>query len=587
MNVLNQAHRERLSKAAQASRKRMATARRNRRDMVAQYVGSRWSDHGADEAVVLNQLAIFVDTMSRFLAAKAPRADFRTGVSSLRKAAVRAELNANTLSKEQKLGSLMQRAVVEALISVHAIVKVGIASGNNVQIGDETKDIGKPFAKLVDLDDWLQDMFCNEWEEQQFRGDLFYPRLDVLAENKTFSRGVLAKLWKLGKDRDATMHGEGARTDTLGHGDQNVDEEFAERVPLWALELPHERQVCLFAASPDGILLPDEKPLHVMDWEGPDDGQYQRLIFRDVPGSTLGLPPAAQLIDLHDATNSILRRLIVSADQHKKVIVVDPKQKGTIEKIKTARTGDVVAGDASRIKEFETGGVNQLSTMLVLWFKSLVNYSAGNMDEIGGQGSQAGTLGQERLLMATASRAVQDMQERAEIFTSNVMRALVYWDWTDPVTDRKLTYARPGDKGGVEIRITAQEREQLDILNLNITIHPYSMQFSSPAQQLERLLGIWERAVVPIVPVIQQQGGTIDLPLFLSTIGDYADLPELQDIVQMGESANAPPSMERPTQSPTTTRHSVRTSVAKPENQEAQLLSKLMSSESSPQMAGE
>lgn len=565
MNPNNPKHRERLSKSVTYCRNDLAVYRKNRKIVLKEYVGTHYSDDGAEKEVVLNLIGLFIDTMARFLAAQAPRALFKTAHAAVKQGAKRAELRTNTRAKEQHLERFFQKAARHALVSM-AIGKVGIASGRNVEIGNTIYDVGNAFAGIVDLDDWVHDTLSDQWEEQQFRGNLYYPRIDVLEDNNTFTPEIIEKLRLRSQDRTSTLEDGEDRAETIAHGDREYHNEFAPRACLWDIYLPYEGLLCTFAANPQsGDVIDDDEPLSVREWDGPDEGPYLPLFFRDVVGNAMPLPPVAHLLPLHNIVNSCLRKIGDDVERHKRVGIVAPKGKQTAEDVKRAYNGKIIVGDPNAVTEVEFGGPNSLSMAFAVWGKNLFTRDAtGGLELLGGMAAGAETLGQEQMLFGTASRQVQEMQDRMLAFASQVMRHMAWWDWTNPVDNFEVPYQAEGSDEEVLIRITPQERAKIDLLNLNIEILPYSMQYTTPSERVQKLLQIWSNVILPALPFFQSQGQVPDARRILSDLSEYTDLPELQEwmtSIAPGGAGTEPP-MERPTQSPHTVRENVRRNVS-------------------------
>lgn len=590
MNPTIEHDRSRLATAVQRSREAHAPFRAGRLDVARQYASQRFfptAGEAGDPDDALNMVALYIDTFSRLLAAQAPRALYVTGNESFKRTAKRGQLRVNARAKELRLEEFFQAVLRNALIG-NGIGKVGIASGCRVEIGVGTFDVGMPFAAVVDDDDWVQDAFCNQWEEQQFRGNLYYPRIDALEDEGKFTGEQIAMLRSRGSSRTQGNEDGDPRAETITGGTLDLSEEFAPRACLWDIYLPYEKLICTFAASPDdGMLLPNEEPLDVREWDGPDDGPYLRLIFREVMGNAMPLPPIAGLLDLHDIMNSAIRKIGNGIRDWKRIGIVDAKKKDTAERVHRASNGDIVMGDGSAVEEHTFGGADSLMMAAAIWFKDLgMRYPGGGLDTLAGSDTRAETLGQEQMLFGSATRQVDEMRDRTVAFASRVMKSIGWWDWTDPVQDFAVPYTAP-DGEVSDITITVAERRQLDLNALNIEVMPYSMQFSTPDMRLRKLLGTFERVLLPGMPYFQAQGMLPDGKQILNDIADLGDMPKIRKWLTNGPVPEG--GAERPTQSPNTTRRTIREGRPSAENgnSEQAMMQRLISgAEGAPATAG-
>lgn len=167
-----------LRKAVDWSNRQLETPRKKRIEAIRQYVGSHYSDFGADKRVPTNFLELAVLIYSRQLAARSPRVLVTAKNRALRPHAKTMELALNQLPDEIGLGDTLHRAVVEALFS-YAVVKVGIAPSN-------LQDISEPFADIVSLDNYFMDMSAKTRDSIQFEGDDYW--LTVEEARKRFNK---------------------------------------------------------------------------------------------------------------------------------------------------------------------------------------------------------------------------------------------------------------------------------------------------------------------------------------------------------------------------------------------------------------
>lgn len=569
---------QRLANASRFSRKALRAFRAKRRQGTKLYVGSNYSDNGTEKAQVLNLIAQGVDIFSRHLAARAPRARFSTTERAFRRTAARGELRAAQLAEELELAVTFQQVVKEAMFGP-GIVKTGLASGEQVEIDDETFDVGQPYTDVVQLDDWVHDTTVPEWRKTAFRGNKYSPRIDCLRD--TFDGKTMDRIAKNVREPGNVLEDGGERADAVGHGRQQPDNEFAPRACLWNFYFPYEQVMGTFLADPaSGELMWDNGPIDLREYVGPPGGPFDMLGFRTVPGNIMPLPPAAQMLDLHEAANRAMRKLIQSANAEKDIIGAQLQSKEDANRVRDASHLEVLAlTNPQGIQDYHFGGPNNLTMVWALWLKDLFVYTNGNLEMLGGLGAMSDTLGQDKMLMATASKQVQEMQDRVLGFAKAVFSKLIWWDWRDPVTDQRLVQTLRSSGEPVTVTLTAEERQQVDVLDLNIDIHPYSMQYQSPGERLATIGQVWQQYVLPAMQAMQAQGMTPNFDALLRLVGKYANLPEIEEIITFGGESTLPEAGVKAPQSPVTTRNTVRTGRSQqntPRGRETQMLQRLL-----------
>lgn len=501
-----------LQKAVDSSVRELATPRRKRVEAIVQYVGSHYSDGGSEKRVPVNFLELAVTIYARQLAARAPRAMISTGNPDLRPYAVSMELAVNQIPDEINLAGTLRRAVVEALFSF-AIVKVGICSSDESVHGIPK---GQTFADLVSIDDYFCDMSAKTRETIQFEGNDYWASLEDVRAMYDGNDDEI-------KPDQYTVIGEQGekRAEEVSTGE--LHDLYADKVWLRDVWIPSKKQIVTYSVK-------GKKLIRVVDWKGPRKGPYHLLGFTDVPGNLLPLPPVALWRDLHELGNSLFRKLGKQADAKKTVAAFQAGDTESIDALKNAQDGEGIRYNGSAPESMTVGGIDAPTLAFFLQIKDLASYFGGNLDALGGLAVQSETLGQDKLLTDAASSRVKSMAERTMEFAEEIFYDLAFYEWTDPMSKRKITKTVPGTD--ISIPTTwSQETKKGEFDDYDFEIDVYSMQDDSPSTKLQKLGGALERFVFPILPSIEQQGGKIDFQKLISTISKLGNLPELGEMV--------------------------------------------------------
>lgn len=516
----------RLCEALKFSQNKLKPFREHRIHALKQYVGRHYSNDGATDRVPVNMIEQAVLIYLFQLAAQNPRVLAMTRHQSLKPAASGLEDALNHLLDEINFLDSLQRAVVDSLFAPFGILKVGMAPNGKIETDGFTHDVGQPFADCVDFDDYVRDMSAKRYDQVGLVGHQFRMLLDHARENPNFKKSIRQELKAQGGDYGEPGEGEGA--DRISRGTSKEAESLHEYIDLWELWLPVENVLVTFPVGHSGA----GEPLEVREWTGPECGPYHHLSYHEVPANEMPLPPVANWIDLHDAANRSYNKLMRQAARQKTVLAAPGDASADAAKIRDAVDGGIIVTDAAeRVKEFAFGGVDNVHLAFFLQTKQLASMQAGNLDSLGGLAPQSETATQEKLLAESASARMRYMQRRVMAFTQDAVRSLAFYLWYDPLIKMPLSKRIKGSD--IEVPYDWDEdRKEGDFLEYNISIEPYSMAGTSPAQKLSTIQAVFSQLIAPFAAQMQQQGIVPDFEGLLRMIAKYTDMDELDDILK-------------------------------------------------------
>lgn len=514
---------QQLTKAIDWSIQQMETPRKKRVEAVKEYVGRHYADDGSEQRVPTNMLELAVTIYARMLAVRAPRVLVGTESPELKTMAKNMELALNQVPDEINLGNTLRRAVVEALFSV-GILKVGLSKTDTI-MGHE---YGEPYVDLVTLDDYFCDMSAKNYEQIQFEGNDYWMPLEEVKRNPAFSDEN-----ELSGD-DHTVIGEQGQERAESVSQDEGATTYKDRVWLRDVWLPESNQLVTYAVK-------QGKLLNVVNWDGPKEGPYRRLAFAEVPGNILPLPPVALWRDLHELGNALFRKLGRQADNHKRVLGFSGNDDEAVKRFRDAKDGDGIRWGGQRPETLEAGGIDQSTLAFFLQSRDLYSYFAGNLDSLGGLAPQAETLGQEEIMTNASNARLHDMRDAVYNLSRSVYKTLAWYEWTDPIRTRTITKKVPNTEIEMKTVWSPATREGR-FIDYNFDIDVYSMQDNSPETQMQKLQMVTQNYVLPLLPLIQQQGGQVDLESFFDLIGKYANLPELSEYLRFVETPEQNPS---------------------------------------------
>ena len=580
---------DRLCYAAQRSRWVLRRFREERREAVRQYTGSHWSEEGAYKSQPVNLLAQYVQIVGRSLIAKNPRVMLSTFDQGNKPAVAAMQTWANSEIVRMRMADVFQRVVLDALFSV-GVCKVGLATPADSSSVAWTLPAGQPFAERVDLDDFVFDVHARDFSEVAYIGHRFRAPLEVIKGSKIYSKFR----FELTASQDPFYNLEGdERISTLGRGFYaGNDEEFEDMVDLWEFYLPRHRVIVTLVddqltGSDTTQQYANSKDRHggalrMQKWMGPDGGPYHILSYGVVPGNCMPKAPIQDLLDLHEAVNNIYRKLIRQAERQKKQMLFQGVEEDA-RRLQEGSDGEWVRVDNPQAtQERAAGGPDQSLFQLGVHLAEVYNRMAGNLDLIGGLGPQSKTLGQDKMLDQSASSGVQSMQDVTVNFVADCLKSLCWYWWHDPFKVMRSKHSLPGIPDmGITRQVTPQQRMRTRFDDLEIEIDPYSMQHQTPEQRGAALDAMVTQILGPLMPVLQQQGVQFDAQTWLKKRAAFFNMPDLPEIVTMGEPPPATGLGTAPQQSgggpAETTRNYVRRSVGQntPANQQSDLMNSL------------
>jgi len=537
----------RLRKAFVAASKFMEPYRKARHDALRQYAGHGEHPGASTKEIPVNLIEMFVGTVTRFLAARSPTIRAETKIPALKSTARKIEMMSSQLLRELRFEVTQQRMVKDAHFGL-GVIKTGL----NVTDKGESwrKRIGDPFADNVSLDDFLFDHSARNWGEISWAMNRFRLPLDVARDEGRFDKKVREELKQV-ENRFFNDESGTERAESIGHGIFWDTDEYEPHVELRDVWFP--REGLYVTLSEQG-----NKPLMVREWDAHPSGPYHILSFNDVPDNIMPVSPVSLIADLHSIMNHMVSKCADQASRQKTILGATGAAHDDAFRTVKAQDGDVLRiSHRDGFKETKFGGVDQATLAFTMQVREWFNWSAGNIEVLAGLASAADTATQEQMLSRSSSRRIEDMQEHTESAIREVVESLIWYDYHDPILKRRLEMKLfGGPDGSVEIPFGPNDRME-DFLGFNIKIEPYSMQHVSPQAALQQLMGALS-SLAPYIPLMQQQGATIDFHALTKEMGrlmpgmpDISEFIVFQDDPDTGDGSGM---AHRQTQSPTTHR---------------------------------
>lgn len=526
-NPLREDHIQKLREKMQSDRESLRTFQENRQEMIDSYAGSSYGDGGESGHILVNLSELAINIYQRQLASHTPQVMVESPVQNLRPVAEELAIAVNHLiTHEIDLGESLNDCVYDALFTM-GIMKVGITPKEHGNYEGFTHDSGQPFADPIDFSDWIHDMSAKRWDQIDYCGNRYEMPFDLCMESPLFTKKGKNDLLPMLRTDAGMDFGAGHNEDPskLSHEAHAGEVEYVKKVILWDIWLPRENLIVTMPANGYGA------PLRIVEWEGPERGPYHMLGFSKVPNNLIPLAPSMIWEDLNDLINRLALKAGMQADRQKSVLAAQNRASSTAEAIIATPDGMAITTDVdpNAVREFQFGGVDQNLMASFDTFRNLFSYLAGNLDALGGLAPQTGTLGQDKLLSEGATQRVNDMRDRVVKFTTGIVEDLAFYLWNDPSVDLPLTKKITPT---IERNFRWSEENKLgEFFDYNFRIVPHSLQARSPQEKLNTLLMLVNQTVLPMMPMLQEQGIRFDVEQFLKIVAKLSNSPELEKIL--------------------------------------------------------
>jgi hypothetical protein len=279
------------------------------------------------------------------------------------------------------------------------------------------------------------------------------------------------------------------------------------------------------------------------------------------------VPPVSTVSPMSDLLNHLWNKIGEQASRQKTIGFYHPSNIKDAQRVQHASDGELVASNnPANVSQMRFGGAEQTTMAAAALVNEKASYVGGNINSYAGLSSDANTLGQQELMSNSANGRIRSMQQHILIAVRDIFRDIGWHIWNDPLVDLTLTGEIRGTDVEFETRWPRQEDEfgnEHDLRegqynDLNFEIDPFSMKDQTPEGKLALLRNVVQTEVIPLIGALQQAGKTFDIGGYFRLVGEFADMPELAELIQdaamPAEEQGPPPSFEKPGKPANTTR---------------------------------
>ena len=558
-DLKDQQKRDRLYKAIRSSRDALDPFRRVRQTLIKDYVGSWYTESGAENKTLVNLINQTARIYTVALAANNPSVLVSTPRMDMLPFARRFEVNLAKLISDMALDETFRMIVLDAFFCLGCgVVMMRDTDTRFHGLLESEEDVwldpGQPWFNRVSLDDLILDMTAKELSKMRYCGHRYRADFEKVMDEPGYDKKVKDKLRPTNREHHDSV---GATRDMASDWGSAQDDDLKDMIWLQDIWIAENNTIVTLPCDQQ-----DMEPLIERPWTGSQAGPYKFLSLGDTPDNIIPTSPAMNLKGMHDLQNRLHRRMESDSDANRVVNVYPPGMEDDAERLRTAeRNGWYRAKSPESIKQFQSGGVDQRDMALATFIQTEYDRLAGNLQAMGGLGQQASTLGQEELIHGNVSKNVADMRMAVVSFASKCILDLGRLMWEDQTLELKTSM----EVGNTGINVNSDwtpDYRQGEFEDYEFRIEPYSMIFKTPEQKLQELFQVI-REIAPLWPMFQASGASIDAQAIVEEIARLKNRPEFKRFITFAAPAEMLGGDENTVrQSPVTSRETVRKNVS-------------------------
>lgn len=469
-----------------------------------------------------------------------------TEITEYRQYAYLLGLALDKLDKTTKLKNTLRAGIVDAFFMM-GIFKTGLADGGKMlNFGDILIDEGQVYTDLVDFDDFTADPSCKDYRKAAFLGDRNRIPRQILLDDDEFDHDLVLKIPK------STHPNAKDKIESLTRRNMSDSEmyELQDFVDVVEVFVPGANALITIPDPSQKIF---DNYLAARDYYGPKAGPYTILaLTQPVPGNPFPVAPVGVHYDLHKMANKMMVKNMESAEREKSVGVFDPGNADEAEDIRTAKDGDMIAGNPDSVQVKTFGGNNVKSEAMLQQCQIWHNYMSGNPDQMSGLVSNAESATQANILQANATITIEDARGMIYDVAAEVNEKMAWYLHTDPFIDIPLSKRRPGGEYE-QLQLTPEQRSG-DFLDYTFTMKARSMSRLDPAVRTKRIVEFAANIVPSLINsamVAMQMGLPFNVQAAITDIAeeqgilddvqDWFDDPTFMQRVQLQMAMNPQP----------------------------------------------
>lgn len=466
---------------------------------------------GPKPDVPINLMWMTHRAMSRWLYMRNPRGTATTQPTPWKSFAEDAAMALNRTIVAADFGSTISKVVDQSLYSVGALFLSADYVGDEEGMKQKLVLENVPFADLV----W--DVGCRDMRESDYLGRKAYVKLIDVRQHPLLDPESRAKVQASrvdGSDDVANWQ----RASGSFHTDLY---DYVELYQVWDRA---DNRMYVWPCDQKDLMLMGEK------WSGPRQGPIRLLHYGSPPGHPYPVAPMASVYRLARAANILLTKALQQQQVSKGLLLYTSAQKDEAKDVVDSPDLNSVLQEHGPLRWTHTGGADPATVSMAELARKLFGYAVGNLDQLLGLSTQAPTLGQERMLGEATTANMQDMAEEVNKFVKGAVTDAYWFNIRAPKGESRL-WKQLGRTGlSYDVPWTPEKRRQIEEMDFEIDVEPYSYRSRTPDGRLADFLGALQ-VLGQWSPQMAAQGMMLDMDAIFRIIAKYKDLPELHEAV--------------------------------------------------------
>lgn len=159
------------------------------------------------------------------------------------------------------------------------------------------------------------------------------------------------------------------------------------------------------------------------------------------------------------------------------------------------------------------------------------NRGGGNPDAIGGQEKQSSTLGQDQMLLQSASVRIEYWRGKLRDGIQSALQSVAGYVWDNEGDVVRVSHRSHGSPTAV---VHQWNRDEFPgaFEDYEIDVSPYGFTGDSPERKYQRITTWVEKILTPWAMQAVQQGYQIDVARIIRTTGELAEVPGIEKLVR-------------------------------------------------------
>ena len=558
--LMTEERKQRLFAAVEHSYRELRQFRDLNRTLIEEFTGPSYTDNETHPVKYINLMSQAVEGYTMLLVGSNPQVFSEVIDKRLAGFANHFSVAINNLLDEIEIRDTFREWVRNSFFGI-GVLKIHMAdSGELVAEDDILMDPGTPFASVVSIDDWVHDYSAKRWSECKFQGDMYRIPFDEL-QNGYFDEDAIKDL-QPSNQANARQD----RVEDMTREGHSTAHEFEEMIDLIDIYVPRDGLIYTFAIDDRRLCTLKGDPIAIREWTGNETGPYKKLCLKPVPDNTMPVPPASEWVALDKLANNLMRKAARQAKRAKQILAYTPQGADGAARIRQASDGDMVeVQDVSEMQPVGIGGVDPAVNSFMLQSMELFDRMAGNLSAILGLGSSTESVGQEKLIHGATSRMEQSMQATVMYAANEVVRDIAQLLWDDKYKTIPGVMQLEGQPDfTADSTWTPDDREGV-FSDYKIQLDVYSMTYQGPGERMMVINQLLQQMYAPLLPILQQQGGTIDMQELTNRYASMLNQPAINDIIRFQNPVQLPEAgqqMDQPRKAPVTNRTYTRRNVS-------------------------